>query len=198
MSTVLVSASKDAAVLPSGGVCEDFVAGDSDELRWYALRVFRNRLAAVVAEVEKGGYESYVPMRSVEKSVFGRTVVVQQPLVASIVFVRATAEYVAALSRDQMVSASVYRRPGSNLPAAISDSEMEVFMLVTRVGVDKVESVDLALAQGDRVRVTDGVFKGAVGCISRVHGAKRLIVSIEGVAAVAVAYIPKDFLEKVQ
>ena len=40
MSTVLVSASKDAAVLPSGGVCEDFVAGDSDELR--CVRRFRS------------------------------------------------------------------------------------------------------------------------------------------------------------
>ena len=46
------------------------------------------------------------------------------------------------------------------------------------------------------MRVTDGLFKGAEGYIARVHGAKRLIVIVEGVAAVALTYIPKNFLEK--
>ncbi|MBP3426273.1 MAG: UpxY family transcription antiterminator [Rikenellaceae bacterium] len=174
------------------------VLGAAEELKWYALRVFQNRSSAVLAEIERSGYESYVPTRLVEKSVFGRTTIVRQPLIASLVFVRATACYVERLSKDNMISATAYRRPGTNVPAEISDHEMDVFMLVTRAGADKVESVDAALAQGDRVRVTDGVFKGAEGYVARVHGAKRLIVAIEGVAAVALAYIPKGYLERVE
>ena len=53
------------------------------------------------------------------------------------------------------------------------------------------------LRRGDRVRVTEGVFKGAEGYIRRVKGNRRLIVSIEGVVAVATTYIPGCFLEKI-
>ena len=52
------------------------------------------------------------------------------------------------------------------------------------------------LVKGDRVRVTEGVFKGAEGYITRVHGTKRFVVVIEGIAAVATSYIPGKFLEK--
>lgn len=197
-SDVDVDLTSDAASSCDDGGVGCVVLSDSEEaLNWYALRVFQNRSAAVRAEVEKSGYEYYVPMRLVERNVFGRKMTVQQPLVTSIVFVRATSHYIEALSKDQMISATAYRQPGTSSPAVISDREMEIFMLVTRVGADTAEAVDLSLAQGDRVRVTDGPFKGAEGYIARVHGAKRLIVAIEGVAAIALTYIPKNFLEKI-
>lgn len=197
-NTNLQTDAESALLSSDGDVVGGASAQDANGLKWYALRVFQNRLSAVLTEIERSGYESYVPTRLVERNVFGRKVMVRQPLVASIVFVRATAHYVEQLSKDAMISASAYRRPGSSVLAEISDREMEVFMLVTRAGADNVEVVDVALAQGDRVRVTDGLFKGAEGCVSRVHGAKRLIVAIEGVTAVALAYIPKAYLEKIE
>ena len=50
---------------------------------------------------------------------------------------------------------------------------------------------------GDRVRVTDGIYKGAEGYIKRIKKDRKLIVSVTGVAVVAVSYIHPDFLEKV-
>ena len=49
--------------------------------------------------------------------------------------------------------------------------------------------------KGDRVRVTDGVFKGAEGYVKRIKKDRRLVVSIRGVVAVATSYIPPQFLE---
>ena len=72
-----------------------------------------------------------------------------------------------------------------------------MFIFVTTVGSRNLEAVDPALAKGDRVRITGGVFRGAEGYIARIRNAKRLIVAIEGVAAVATSYIPKDFIEKI-
>lgn len=43
------------------------------------------------------------------------------------------------------------------------------------------------------MRVTEGPFKGAEGYIKRIKGNRRLIVSIEGVVAVATTYIPGVF-----
>ena len=53
------------------------------------------------------------------------------------------------------------------------------------------------MRSGVRVRVTEGPFKGAEGYIKRIKGNRRLIVSIEGVVAVATTYIPGCFLEKI-
>jgi transcription antitermination factor NusG len=45
--------------------------------------------------------------------------------------------------------------------------------------------------------VTDGPFKGAEGHIKRIKRDRRLIVSIDGVVAVATTYIHPKFLKKV-
>ena len=85
-------------------------------------------------------------------------------------------------------------------PAVISDLEMNVFMLVTSTGDPGLEYLGEEpsdLRSGDRVRVTEGPFKGAEGYIKRIKGNRRLIVSIEGVVAVATTYIPGCFLEKI-
>ena len=51
--------------------------------------------------------------------------------------------------------------------------------------------------KGDKVRVIDGVFKGAEGHIVRIKKNHRLCVCITGLCAVATGYIPKAFLEKI-
>lgn len=164
---------------------------------WYAFRVYGGRTDSVARDAERRGYESYIPMHIVERNVFGRKLRCQRPLVASLIFVRADRDYVDEVQRNPMNGASVYRLPGSDEPTPIPDSEMSLFRRVTEIGADNLEIVDEGLAIGERVRVTDGVFKGCEGCMARVRGAKRLIVAIEGVAAVATSYIPKEFLEKI-
>ena len=93
----------------------------------------------------------------------------------------------------------VYFDRETKKPAVIPDPEMEAFMLVTSTddpGLEYLPEAPAELRRGDRVRVTEGVFKGAEGYIRRVKGNRRLIVSIEGVVAVATTYIPGCFLEK--
>ena len=50
---------------------------------------------------------------------------------------------------------------------------------------------------GDRVRVIDGIYKGAEGYIKRIKKDRKLVVSVTGVAVVAVSYIHPDYLEKI-
>jgi len=75
---------------------------------------------------------------------------------------------------------------------------METFIWVTKTGCKSLEAYNIELVKGDRVRVIDGIFKGAEGYVCRVHGTKRFVVKINGVAAVATTYIPRGFLEKIQ
>ena len=92
-----------------------------------------------------------------------------------------------------------YRATGSNKPGAIDDEEMRLFMFVT--SADRGRNLhyfgenDSAIKTGQRVRVIDGIYKGAEGYIKRIKKDRKLIVSVSGVAVVAVSYIPKEYLE---
>lgn len=147
--------------------------------------------------VEKSGCEYYVPMKTVERTTSTGRSTVRQPIFPSLLFIRSEKSYVENIRKQPKGLVGVYCMPGMKEPAAIPDEEMRMFIFVTTVGSRNLEAVDPALAKGDRVRITGGVFRGAEGYIARIRNAKRLIVAIEGVAAVATSYIPKDFIEKI-
>ena len=121
-------------------------------------------------------------------------------IIGSLVFLQATDEYLSRFEQDNFSRLWLYRDPLTRKPAPIPDREMEVFIFVcsagkqglTYLGDDKPE-----YHQGDRVRVTDGPFKGAEGHIKRIKKDRRLVVSISGVAAVATTYIHPQFLETI-
>ena len=94
-----------------------------------------------------------------------------------------------------------YAEPDSSKPGAIPDSEMRSFILVTSAdagrGVKYFGADAPEYRTGDRVRVTGGIYAGAEGYIKRIKKDRKLIVSVTGVAVVAVSYIHPDFLEKI-
>ena len=61
-----------------------------------------------------------------------------------------------------------------------------------------MEALAPDFVKGDKVRIKEGVLKGAEGYITRIHGTKRFVVTIEGIAAIATTFIPKQFIEKIQ
>lgn len=167
-------------------------------LHWYALWVYRGLVAPVIAVCDRDAVQTYRPVRLVERFNDGVRDYVEEPLIANLLFVRADEAYVNTLKSVTQNRGNAYCYPGTNVPAAISDEVMEMFRLVVRAGGHRLESVGIPIDKGDKVRVTDGIFKGAEGYIRRVHGTKRLVVAIEGVVAVAVAHIPRQFLELVE
>lgn len=86
------------------------------------------------------------------------------------------------------------------LPLAISEREMNIFMLVTSSGGQGMEYFgedNPKFHRGERVRVIDGKFKGAEGVICRIRKNSRLVVTVQGVCAVATSYIPQAFLQRI-
>jgi len=167
------------------------------EEHWYACRIFHNRIREIKESIRKDGVRFFIPVHTVEKESHGKIETVELPIIPSLIFIRSNREYIDRLRKNPNNAVGAYCYPGTSEPAEISDREMEIFTFVTSVGGGrKLEAVDISLAKGDRVRVTGGIFAGAEGYIARVKNARRLIVAIEGVAAVATAYIPKEFILK--
>ena len=168
---------------------------------WYALKVFYNRVAKIETLLSGRNIESYIPMRSVEQAVAGRKVRRRKPAISSLMFMRCSEAEAMELQKELMGEVVVYRNRGERQPAAIPDSEMQMFIRVTSIddlGLEYLGEANEEWATGDKVRVTGGIFQGAEGYIKRIKGNHRLVVAIEGVIAVATSYIPTCFLEKVE
>jgi transcription antitermination factor NusG len=79
----------------------------------------------------------------------------------------------------------------------VPDKQMEDFIRVASVTDDRVfymENLDFVGKPGQRVKVVEGEFAGVEGVVKRVKKNKCVVVQIENVAAVAIAFIPSAFI----
>ena len=139
----------------------------------------------------------------------GPVIYLRRPMVSSLMFVQANREQVVQLDaklqekyRNGRGRGFVYKSADREEYAVIPDRQMSAFRLVTESGVAGLtffsDDEITRYKQGDKVRVTEGPLKGAEGYIKRIRKDRRLLVSIEGLVAVATSYIPADKLEKVE
>ena len=130
----------------------------------------------------------------------------RQPMVSSLLFVCTDAaglQWLEKLLKDAADAGRaigfLYRTADWKTLAVIPAKQMEIFRLVTSAGtggLDFFADDDITrFKQGSRVRVKEGPLKGAEGYIKRIRRDRRLLVSIEGVIAVATSYIPPEQLE---
>jgi len=79
----------------------------------------------------------------------------------------------------------------------VPDQQMDNFIKVASIQDDRVfyiENLDFAGKPGQKVKVVEGDFAGVEGTIKRVKKNKCVVVQIEHVAAVAIAFLPAAFL----
>lgn len=156
------------------------------DIHWYALRIFWNRVERIKDVLDSRGIEYYA-----------------QNILPSYVFIHTNLAAVLKLRSDEWQNLYVYSdrsEEGNKAPVVVPDKEMEIFRIVTSAGDPGLKFLGNdpeQYRQGDKVRVTDGPFKGAEGYIKRIKKDRRLVVTISGVAAIATSFIPPELLEKV-
>lgn len=170
--------------------------------RWYAFKVFYNKVFVVDEQMRAEGLETYFPVIRSYKLVDGETKMQVKPAISSLIFVRCTEEAVMLWQKRLSGRVMLYSHisEGVRRPSPIDDEEMRVFQLVSAVDDDRLEYLDVGSVNyrtGQKVRVTGGPYKDCVGYIKRIKGNRRLLVSVEGLALVATSYIPSEFLVKV-
>lgn len=173
----------------------------AEEAQWYALKVFYNRVFKVKDAIEKEGFETYVPMHVVEKFDAGQLSYVEKQLIPSLLFVRCPLQWLLAFKRQRNEEFMYYCDIATKRPAAIRDEEMRIFIMVTSAdkgrGINYMGEDAPEFHTGDKVRVIDGIYKGAEGCIKRIKKDRKLLVSVSGVAVIAISYISPSNLQKI-
>ena len=173
-------------------------------VNWYALKVFYNKVFEIEKILQTEGVETYIPTEQVTIEVKGMKKHVRKVILPSLMFFRSTEEFAIGLQQKLMGRVMVYtnleKRPNRR-PAPISDEEMHNFRLVVSAGDEGLEFFAddyMQYKDGQKVRVTGGVFEGAEGVIKRIKHNRRLTVTLKGVCMVATSFIDPKWLETVE
>ncbi len=178
----------------------------SNQTEWYVLRVTYQRELIAKRRLDELGVESFVPTKVVRaKLVNGRRVLQRKALVHNYIFVRSDRQKIDHIKQFELpyLRYVMHTKNGVRQAIVVPEVQMRSFMLVTgtedeRLMLLEPESVELAV--GMRVRVIGGVFAGAEGLLMKVAGARerRVVVKIEGIAAVATPRIEKELIEIIE
>ena len=184
---------------------------------WFPMRVTYQREMKVKAELDRLGIECFVPMRyKVVELPFeklrirngGDTELRRElvPAINNLIFVRSTQERISGLKASNEVLEPLrymMDRTASREHAimTVRDREMENFMRVASRTDDSVMFLNeesVVGKEGKRVMITGGTFEGVTGVVRRVKRCKRVVVELEGIASVAIAFVPAGVLKEIE
>ena len=166
------------------------------EKYWYALKVFYNRVDRLREDFKAARYDTFVPMTRVKEGAR----IVEVPLIPSLLFVKCSSTYLEKLKRDKWDVFMYYKEADGNGPGPISDHEMDVFRLATSAAAEGAEFLGTDTDKymvGDKVRVTDGPYKGYEGYVRRIRHDRKLLVCVQGIAVVAFPNVKIENVEKI-
>lgn len=175
----------------------------TEQNKWYPLRVTYGRELKLKDKLDQLRITSFIPMRyrKVEKD--GRRKTVLVPAVSNLLFAFSTREAIDGL-RMQLSETLPFHYiwdKATSLPIVVPDKAMEDFIRVSSAVDDDIvymSDVSPLLRSGQKVRVKVGPFAGVEGRVVRIRKAKRVMVELPGMLAVATAYVRADWLEAVE
>ena len=173
---------------------------------WYPMRVTYSRGMKVKVELDRQKIENFVPMtyRIVDAdSANPHKELV--PAINNLIFLHSTQEQITHLKTTNEVLEPLryimdYTTDKAHEIMTVPDRQMENFIRVASKTDDSVLFLDentIVGKEGKRVRIMGGAFEGVEGVIRRVKRCKRVVVALEGIASVAIAYVPAGLLAEV-
>lgn len=175
---------------------------ENAEIHWYAIRVTYSRELALKEYLDTEGIESFIPMRYEYIVKNERRVRKLVPAIHNLVFVRTTRQRMDEIKNlpGMTIPIRYIMNREHHQPIVIPDLQMRSFMAVSASYEQAIlyfEPTELNIPKGSRVRITGGVFAGVEGEFVRIRHDRRVVVTIEGVMAVATTYIHPSLVEPI-
>ena len=177
---------------------------------WFPMRVTYQREMKVKAELDRLEIENFIPMtyRFTESRNDGATELRKElvPAINNLIFVHSTKERISELKvSNELLEPLRYMIDQTAGEAhtimTVPDKQMENFMRVASVTDDSVMFLDettIVGKEGKRVEIMGGPFEGVTGVIRRVKRCKRVVVELEGITCVAIAFVPAGLLKEIE
>lgn len=192
------------------GVTSNFVPKENHE--WFVLRILYGHTKDVVDAFKEADILYYIPKRYQKIEISGKKKLRKEPLFPGLVFAYMTRERTHDFVKQPSKTAKFLKyytdktRPIEadtllNPPITIPDDRMKSFINVVETKNEHIlaTSKDCChFKSGDFFQVVCGDFKGVVGQVVRAAGQQRIAVELNGIGYVLTAYIPSDFMEKIE
>lgn len=181
-----------------------------DPKTWFPMRVTYQREMKVKAELDRLEIENFIPMtyQFTESRKQGDTEPRRElvPAINNLIFVHSTKERISELKvSNELLEPLRYMIDQTAEEAhtimTVPDKQMENFMRVASVTDDSVMFLDettIVGKEGKRVEIMGGPFEGVTGVIRRVKRCKRVVVELEGITCVAIAFVQAGLLKEKQ
>ena len=167
---------------------------------WYAIRVTFNREMKVKDDLDLRGIESFIPMKYVMGTRRGRRVKKLVPSIHNLIFFHIEPSLMKEYKATTKLPIRYIMNPATKKPVVVPENDMKNFIAVAGTYEEQLVYISPKPGQftrGDRVRIMGGPFEGAEGVLRRVKGDSRVVVSINGLVAVATTSIHPSLLEKI-
>jgi transcription antitermination factor NusG len=171
-------------------------------LQWFPMRVTYNRELKVKEHLDTINVENFIPLHYeiVGKGNDRKRKLV--PAVHNLIFIRSTKQQLTNLKQSVKELEPLRFIVRTNLDGnsgilRIPDKQMENFMRVASIQDDSVmflQPGDYINKIGRRVLITEGIFAGVEGVIKRFKNNRHVVVQMEGLAAVAITYVPANYI----
>lgn len=171
------------------------------------MRVTYGRELKVKKCLDEYSIENYIPMRYEVFDNNGKRIKNLVPAVHNLLFIHASQNEITDMKKQIsrleplrfMTTKHYDRQFVVNEILIVPDKQMEDFIRVTSNSDNDIIYLnynDFVANKGESVIITDGPFAGVEGKIKRIMKNKRFVVEIEGLAAVAISFVPRCYLNK--
>lgn len=172
-------------------------------LAWYPIRVTYGRVLLLKKHLDNLNIKCFVPLILKTKLVKDKPVSKWVPAINNYIFIYTDKTTIAALKKDmeEIIPIRYLMDRTSNTPKIIPTKEMEHFIAVSGSMNEQLiylKPDECNLQKGDKVKIIDGPFKGVEGTFMRVRGDRRVVVTIEGIVAVATTFIHPSLIKPVK
>lgn len=201
------------AAIPSGSVppLSKQLREMMDKVQWYPMRVAYDRgdRVLVIREALKArGIEYFLPMHweYTKDDLDARKKLT--PAINGLIFIHASRWVITDLKRQSGFEALRYWMDKTKGPESedrvltVPDAQMQNFMRVASTEGENLiylrYNEQFLDKPGKRVRITQGDFTGCTGTIRRIKKRQCVVVQIDHVAALALAFVPPTWLEEIK
>ena len=200
------------AAIPSGGVplLSKQLRETMEKVQWHPMRVAYDRGDRVLAirdELKLRGVEHFLPMHWEYTKDELNAHKQLKPAINGLIFIHASRWDITELKKMPGFEALRYwmdKTKGENVEdrvLTVPDAQMQNFMRVASHEGDNVVYLQyneqFLDKPGKRVRIKEGDFAGCTGTIRRIKKRQCVVVQIDHVAAMALAFVPPTWLEEI-
>ena len=200
------------AAIPSGGVplLSKQLRETMEKVQWHPMRVAYDRGDRVLAirdELKRRGVEHFLPMHWEYTKDELNAHKQLKPAINGLIFIHASRWNITELKKMPGFEALRYwmdKTKGENVEdrvLTVPDAQMQNFMRVASHEGDNVVYLQyneqFLDKPGKRVRIKEGDFAGCTGTIRRIKKRQCVVVQIDHVAAMALAFVPPTWLEEI-